>query len=121
VSAFISLLGGTAAAWPFVVCAQQGERMRRVGVLLNLVAADPEGQARLAAFLQGLQGSGWVDGCNVRIETRWSAGDPNRARASAAELVALAPLHKPRGAGSNKRPRLRGFEKQTWRYRDRLL
>jgi putative tryptophan/tyrosine transport system substrate-binding protein len=87
---FIALFGG-AAGWPLAARAQQGERVRRVGVLLNLVAADPEGQARLAAFLQGLQGSGWVDGRNVRIETRWSAGDPNRARASAAELVALAP------------------------------
>jgi len=58
---------------------------------MNLAAADPEGEARLAAFLQALQGSGWTDGRNVRIETRWTAGDPERARAYAAELVALAP------------------------------
>src|SRR5262245_40844402 len=58
---------------------------------MNLAEADPEGQARLAAFLQALQASGWADSRNVRIETRWSAGDPEHARAYAAELVALAP------------------------------
>src|SRR5262249_20052011 len=90
---FITLLGGAAVAWPLAVRAQQpvGEQMRRIGVLVNLAAADPEGQARLAAFLQALQASGWADSRNVRIETRWSAGDPQRARAYPAELVALAP------------------------------
>src|SRR5262249_43007067 len=89
---FIALLGGTAAAWPLAARAQQaGERMRLIGVLMTLAAADPEGQARLAAFLQALQASGWTDSRNVRIETRWSAGDPERARAYVAELVALAP------------------------------
>ena len=88
---FITLLGG-ATAWPLAARAQQvGEQMRRIGVLMNLAAADPEGQARLAAFLQALQASGWADSRNVRIETRWSAGDPEHARAHAAELVALAP------------------------------
>jgi putative tryptophan/tyrosine transport system substrate-binding protein len=88
---FITLLGGAAATWPLAARAQQGERMRHIGVLMNLTAADPEGQARVAAFLQALQGSGWTEGHNVRIETRWSAGDPDRARTYAAELVALAP------------------------------
>ena len=88
---FITLLGGAACAWPLAARAQQvGEQMRRIGVLVNLAAADPEGQARLAAFLQALQASGWADSRNVRIETRWSAGDPEHARAYAAELVALA-------------------------------
>jgi len=88
---FITLLGCAAVAWPLAARAQQPEQMRRLGVLMNLAAADPEGEARLAAFLQALQGSGWTDGRNVRIETRWTAGDPERARAYAAELVALAP------------------------------
>jgi putative ABC transport system substrate-binding protein len=88
--AFIMLLSG-AAAWPLPANAQQPDRVRRIGVLMNLTAADPEGQARLAAFLQALQRSGWTDSHNVRIETRWSAGDPDRARTYAAELVTLTP------------------------------
>ena len=64
---FITLLGGTAAAWPFAARAQQGERIRRIGVLMSVAAEGPEGQARLAAFLKGLQLSGWTDGNNVRI------------------------------------------------------
>ena len=71
---FITLLGG-AAAWPFTARAQQGERMRRVGVLMS-VANGPEGQARLAAFLNGLRQAGWIEGRNVRIDQRWGAGDP---------------------------------------------
>jgi putative tryptophan/tyrosine transport system substrate-binding protein len=86
---FITLLGG-AAAWPVAARAQQGERMRRIGVLVA-VADDPEGQTRIAAFLQGLQQLGWVDGRNVQIDMRWAAGDPDRFRKYAAELVALAP------------------------------
>ena len=74
---FITLLGGAAAAWPLAARAQQGERMRRIGVLMNLTADDPEGQARIAAFLQGLQQLGWTDGRNVRIDYRWAAGDPD--------------------------------------------
>jgi putative ABC transport system substrate-binding protein len=66
---FISLLGG-AAAWPLAARAQQGERMRRVGVLMHSAADEPEAQARFAAFLQGLQESGWAVGRNVRIDTR---------------------------------------------------
>jgi ABC-type uncharacterized transport system substrate-binding protein len=93
--AFITLLGGAAAApatlWPLAARSQQPERMRRIGVLMSLTADDPEGQARLTAFLQGLQQLGWTDGRNVRIDSRWGAGDSDRSRRYAAELVALAP------------------------------
>jgi putative ABC transport system substrate-binding protein len=88
---FISLLAGAAAAWPLAAHAQQPDRMRRIGVLMSLTADDPEGQVRLTAFLQGLQQLGWTDGRNVRIDTRWGAGDADRSRRYAAELVALAP------------------------------
>jgi putative tryptophan/tyrosine transport system substrate-binding protein len=88
---FISLLGGAAVAWPLAARAQQPDRMRRIGVLNNPAADDPDSQARVAAFAQGLQELGWIDGRNVRIEYRWSVGDPDRIRRYAAELVALAP------------------------------
>ena len=88
---FITLLGGVAAAWPLVARAQQGERMRRVGVLTNLSSDDPDAQARIGAFLQGLQEFGWAVGRNVRIDYRWGGGDAERTRKHAAELVALAP------------------------------
>jgi putative ABC transport system substrate-binding protein len=84
------LLGGAAAAWPLAARAQQGQRTRRIGVLMA-VADDPEGQARIAAFLQGLQQLGWAEGRNLQIDTRWGAGDADRFRKYAAELVALAP------------------------------
>ena len=87
---FITLLGG-AAAWPLAARAQQAERVRRIGVLLSLSADDPQGQARLMAFLQGLQQLGWTDGRNMRIDARWSGGNADDARKYAAELVALAP------------------------------
>jgi ABC-type uncharacterized transport system substrate-binding protein len=87
---FITLLGG-AAAWPLAARAQQPDRMRRIGVLMSTGAGDPEGQARLAAFLQGLQQLGWTDGRNVRIEARWSGGKTDDARRYASELVALVP------------------------------
>ena len=87
---FITLLGG-AAVWPFAVRAQQPERMRRIGVLMNTAADDPTGQTRLLAFAQALAQAGWTDGRNVRIDIRWGAGDPERVRIYAAELVALAP------------------------------
>ena len=75
-----------------VARAQQRERMRRIGVMLGtLPADDPETQARVTAFVQGLQELGWTDGRNVRIEYRWGSGDAERIRKSAAELVALAP------------------------------
>lgn len=88
---FIGLLGGAAAAWPFVARAQRGEQVRRIGVLLPNTADDPQGQTRLASFVQELQRLGWTDGRNMRIETRWGGGDADRSRKQAAELVALAP------------------------------
>jgi putative ABC transport system substrate-binding protein len=88
---FIGALGGTAFAWPLAVRAQQPERIRRVGVLMPFAADDPESQARLTAFAQGLQEAGWAVGRNLRIDYRWSAGDAERLRSYAAELVALAP------------------------------
>ena len=78
-------------AWPLALRAQQPERMRRIGVLMNTVADDPVGQARAKAFQQGLQQLGWTDGRNVRIDYRWTAGDLENSRKYAAELVALAP------------------------------
>ena len=89
----ITLLGGAAAA-PAVMpwaAAQQHERLRRVGVLMGLLADDPESQARLAAFAQGLAQLGWSIGQNLRIDYRWGAGNPDNMRTHAAELVALAP------------------------------
>jgi len=88
---FITLIGGAAATWPLASRAQQPERMRRIGVLMSLAADDRQGQARLAAFVQGLRELGWTDGRNVRIDTRWAAGNANDARKYAAELVSLAP------------------------------
>ena len=87
---FLATLGG-AAAWPLAARAQQTEHTRRIGVLMNTGADDPQSPLRLAAFLQGLSELGWIDGRNVRIEYRWGAGDPERYRRYAAELVALAP------------------------------
>jgi len=77
---FITLAGSAAATWPLVAGAQQRERMRRIGVLMNLTPDDAEGQARLAAFLQGLQEAGWAVGRNVRIDLRWGGGDPDSFR-----------------------------------------
>ena len=88
---FITLLCGAAVVWPLAAPAQQPEQMRRIGVLMNRAADDPEGQARLAAFQQALQQLGWNDGGNVRIDTRWGEDDVDRERRAAAELVALAP------------------------------
>jgi putative ABC transport system substrate-binding protein len=96
----ITLLGGAVAAWPLAARAQQGERMRRIGVLMTLAADDPEGQARLTAFVQGLQELGWTDGRNVRIDYRWPAGDAERTRRYATELAALAPDVILAGGGS---------------------
>jgi putative ABC transport system substrate-binding protein len=87
---FITLLGA-AVSWPLAAHAQRVERMRRIGVLMNLAAEDPIGQARIAAFLRALAQLGWTDGNNVRLDTRWSSGDAERIRRYATELVALAP------------------------------
>src|SRR5262245_20402351 len=86
---FITLLGGAAVAWPVAARAQQGEPMRRIGVLMSLGADDAEGQDRLAAFTQALKQLGWSEGRNLRIDTRWTTADDIRKHA--AELVALAP------------------------------
>src|SRR6516225_3027341 len=88
---FITLIGGAAAVWPLAAKAQQSERVRRIGVLMNRTADNPEGQDRLAAFHQGLQELGWGIGRNVRIDTRWSEDNADRSAKYAAELVALAP------------------------------
>ena len=88
--AFITLLGGAAAAWPLAARAQQ-ERIRRVGLLMALAAHDPQAEARLAAFLQGLRQSGWSVGRNLQIDYRWSVGDAERLRKDAVELAALKP------------------------------
>jgi ABC-type uncharacterized transport system substrate-binding protein len=88
---FITLLGGAAAAWPLAARAQERERVRRIGVLMNTAADEPESQARLAAFMQGLQEVGWAAGGNLRIDYRWSPGDLARLRKDAAELAGLHP------------------------------
>jgi ABC-type uncharacterized transport system substrate-binding protein len=88
---FITLLGGAAAGWPLAARSQPGERARRIGVLMNLSENDPEAQGLVAAFREGLAQLGWIDGRNVRIDYRWSAGDLDRIRRYAAELVALPP------------------------------
>ena len=88
---FIALLGGAAAAWPLIARAQQGERVRRIGVLLSAATDDPEYPTLLSAFLQRLQELGWSDGRNVKIDVRWGGGNAETVRRHAAELVALAP------------------------------
>jgi len=87
---FLAALGGAAVAWPLAARAQQ-PKVRRIGVLMNTVSDDAEGQARLAAFHQGLQEWGWTLGQNARIEVRWGAFDTSGSRRYAAELVALSP------------------------------
>jgi putative ABC transport system substrate-binding protein len=87
----VTLMAGSTACRPLDVLAQQSDRMRRVGVLMNLAAQDPEGQVRFKAFLQGLQKHGWTEGRNLRVDTCWGAGKAERYRTCAAELVGLAP------------------------------
>ena len=87
----IILLGGAAAAWPLAARAQQAERVRRIGVLMSYAADDPLAPPLVSAFAQGLQERGWTIGGNVRIDYRWGAGDLDRFRKYAVELVALAP------------------------------
>jgi putative ABC transport system substrate-binding protein len=88
---FITLLGGVAAAWPLTARAQQGERKRRIGVLIGRPETDSEGQGYVAAFQQGLEQLGWMPGRNVEIDYRWTAGNASLAQAVAEELIALRP------------------------------
>ena len=88
---FIKVVAGSAAAWPLAARAQQPEQMRRIGILMNRSESDPEGQARLAAFRQGLEQLGWNEGRNMRIDIRWGEDKSDLERKYAAELVALAP------------------------------
>jgi putative ABC transport system substrate-binding protein len=88
---FVTFIGGAVAAWPFVVRAQQPERMRRIGILLPATADDAKFQTWVTSFLQVLQQSGWTIGGNVQIDTRWATANAAAIRKQAAELVALAP------------------------------
>ena len=85
---FVTLLGG-AAAWPLAARAQQGQRARRIGVVMPLDENDPVGKARIDAFTQALADSGWTDGRNLRMDLRWGGDDINRIRALARELVGV--------------------------------
>ena len=87
---FITLLG-SAAAWPVAARAQQGNRVRRIGVLMAYDESDPEGKAFVSAFTQALANLGWADGRNARMDIRWGRADINRIRALAQELVGLQP------------------------------
>jgi len=87
----ITLIGSAAAAWPVTARAQQPEKVRRIGMLMNRVADDPEAQARFKAFVQGLQQLGWAEGLNVRMDVRWTAGVAEQLHKYAEELVALMP------------------------------
>jgi putative ABC transport system substrate-binding protein len=88
---FIALLGGAVAIMPLAARAQDVVRMRRIGMLIGIGRDAPEAQLRYAAFLEKLRQLGWTNGQNVRVETRWSAGDPKLMRQNAAELIALTP------------------------------
>jgi putative ABC transport system substrate-binding protein len=88
---FITLFGGAATIWPLAARAQQDERVRRIGVLMSDASNDPQARVRVAAFAQSLQELGWTDGRNARVDYRWGAGNADRIRTYAAELVALAP------------------------------
>ena len=87
---FITLLGG-AASWPLAARAQQGNRVRRIGVLMSGNENDPRSKTYVSAFTQALAGLGWTDGRNVRIDLRWAGADINRIQALAQELVGLQP------------------------------
>ena len=88
---FISLVASAAAVWPLPGHAQQADRVRRIGVLMPFSESDAEGKLELAGFAQQLQDLGWADGRNLRIDYRWSAGDPARMQTLAKELIALQP------------------------------
>ena len=87
---FITLVGG-AAVWPLAARAQQGDRVRRIGVLMPWDENDPVAKSSVSAFTQALAGIGWTEGRNVRIDVRWYSGDTNRIRGLAQELVGLQP------------------------------
>ena len=88
---FITLLGGAAAAWPYGVWAQQGERVRRIGVLMGYAENDAEGLSRIKALEHGLKEYGWTDGDTIRITRRWATADAERIRTYSAELVGMKP------------------------------
>ena len=88
---FITFLGGAAAAWPVVARSQQGDRVRRIGVLMGPDENDPKAKLLLSPFTLALAGLGWSDGRNLRMDLRWAGGDINRIRALAQELVGLKP------------------------------
>ena len=88
---FITALGGAAVAWPLAVRAQQGNRVRRIGVLMGGDENDPLGKSLVSAFTQALADLGWADGRNLRMDLRWAGDDINRIRAFAQELVGLQP------------------------------
>jgi putative ABC transport system substrate-binding protein len=88
---FVSLLGGAVTVWTLTARAQQPDRVRRIGLLLGIAENDPEAQSRVTAFRQGLQELGWVEGRNIRIDSRFAAGEATRIRVSVAELMALSP------------------------------
>src|SRR5262245_6119516 len=88
---FITVVGGAAASWPFAAHPQQGDRVRRIGVLMPYDENDPVQKRRLSAFTQALADLGWTDGRNVRMDLRWAGDDANRIRALAQQLVGLQP------------------------------
>ena len=104
---FVSLLGGAAVVWPLAAHAQQLERVRRIGTLSAFGADDPEWQVRIAAFQHRLRQLGWIEGRNLRMDYRYSGGDPERGQTYAAELVALAPDVLLAGGGTSVPPLLR--------------
>jgi putative tryptophan/tyrosine transport system substrate-binding protein len=106
---FISLVGGTLAASPLQVRAQQSERMRRIAMLTPRAENDPEGQGLVAAFREALEKLGWTDGRNIRIETRWGVADANSIQRVATELVAL----QPDVILTNSTPAVRAFQQAT--------
>jgi putative tryptophan/tyrosine transport system substrate-binding protein len=87
----ITLLGGAAVGWPLAAHAQQPGRIRRIGVLMGIAESDPERQSFVSAFTRALADSGWREGSNIRIDYRWGAGDRDRIRGFARELVELQP------------------------------
>ena len=103
---FIKGMAGSAAAtWSLAALAQQAEQVRRIGVLMHSPSTEPEAQARLAAFLQGMRDAGWEVGRNLRVEYRWSVGDTARLLRDAKELVALNPDAILAGVGATTPPR----------------